>query len=133
MELAAAGAAQVLGPDHGVTKALVRAAQTMDKADLWRARLGPSIDTARAEVCNAAMKRVTAFAVLLVVLAAPAWAGWDEGIAAYDRGYYARVVKKLGRAVGTSSLWFESTAAGTWCRGLRIYSDPSRVGPIRDQ
>ena len=22
---------------------------------------------------------------------------------------------------------------GTWCRGLRIYSDPSRMGPIRDQ
>ena len=22
---------------------------------------------------------------------------------------------------------------GKWCRGLRIYSDPSRVGPIRDQ
>ena len=39
LELAAAGAAKVLGPDHGVTKALVRAAQTMDKADLWWARL----------------------------------------------------------------------------------------------
>ncbi len=39
LELAAAGAAQVLGPDHGVTKALVRAAQTMAKADLWHARL----------------------------------------------------------------------------------------------
>ncbi len=37
--LAAAGAAQVLGRDHGVTKALARAAITMDKADLWRARL----------------------------------------------------------------------------------------------
>ncbi len=39
LELAAAGAVQVLGPDHGVTKALARAAQTMDKADLWLARL----------------------------------------------------------------------------------------------
>ncbi len=29
----------MLGPDHGVTKALVRAAQTMDKSDLWWARL----------------------------------------------------------------------------------------------
>ena len=29
------------------------------------------------------MKRSAAFAVLLVVLAAPAWAGWDEGVAAY--------------------------------------------------
>ena len=39
LELAAAGAARVLGHDHGVTKTLVRAAQTMDKADLWWARL----------------------------------------------------------------------------------------------
>ncbi len=37
--LAAAGAAQVLGPDHGVTKALARASVTMAKADLWQARL----------------------------------------------------------------------------------------------
>ncbi len=39
LELAAAGAAQVLGPDHGATKALARASITMAKADLWRARL----------------------------------------------------------------------------------------------
>ncbi len=37
--LAAAGAAQVLGHDHGATKALAKAAVTMAKADLWRARL----------------------------------------------------------------------------------------------
>ena len=39
LELAAAGAAQVLGHDHGVTKALAKASITMAKADLWRARL----------------------------------------------------------------------------------------------
>ena len=39
LELAAAGAAQVLGPEHGVTKALAKASITMAKADLWRARL----------------------------------------------------------------------------------------------
>ncbi len=37
--LAAAGAAKVLGVDHGVTKALAKASITMDKADLWHARL----------------------------------------------------------------------------------------------
>ena len=36
LELATAGAARVLGPDHGVTKALARASLTMDKVDLWR-------------------------------------------------------------------------------------------------
>ncbi len=39
LELATADAAQVLGPDHGATKALARASITMAKADLWRARL----------------------------------------------------------------------------------------------
>ncbi len=39
LELAAAGAAQVLGPDHGVTKALAKASITMSPADLWQARL----------------------------------------------------------------------------------------------
>ncbi len=39
LELATAGAAKVLGADHGVTRALARASITMAKADLWRARL----------------------------------------------------------------------------------------------
>jgi hypothetical protein len=39
LELAATSAAKVLGYDHGVTKALARAAQTMEKVALWKARL----------------------------------------------------------------------------------------------
>ncbi len=39
MELATAGAAKVLGPDHSVTRALARASITMAKVDLWHARL----------------------------------------------------------------------------------------------
>ncbi len=37
--LAAAGAAKVLGPRHSATKAFAKAAATMDRVDLWRARL----------------------------------------------------------------------------------------------
>ncbi len=37
--MAAAGAAKVLGPHHSATRAFARAAITMAKADLWRARL----------------------------------------------------------------------------------------------
>ncbi len=59
-----------------------------------RRQTGRAIDTGRADVCNAAMKRVTAFAVLLVVLAAPAWAGFDEGLAAYNRGDYATALRE---------------------------------------
>ena len=36
---APAGAAKVLGVDHGATKALAKAAITMATADLWKARL----------------------------------------------------------------------------------------------
>ena len=39
LELAAAGAAQVLGPEHSVTRALAKASITMATADLWKARL----------------------------------------------------------------------------------------------
>ncbi len=47
LELAAAGAAQVLGLDHSATMALARAAVTMAKVDLWHARL--AIKTLRAD------------------------------------------------------------------------------------
>ncbi len=36
LELATAGAAKVLGHDHGVTQALAKASITMTKVDLWR-------------------------------------------------------------------------------------------------
>ncbi len=41
------------------------------------------------------MKRVTAFAALLVVLAAPAWAGLVEGWAALERGDYATALREF--------------------------------------
>ncbi len=43
LELATAGAAKALGPDHGVTKALAKASITLAKADIWNARLGLKI------------------------------------------------------------------------------------------
>ena len=39
LELAAAGAAWTLGPDHSATKALTKASITMGRVDLWHARL----------------------------------------------------------------------------------------------
>ncbi len=39
LELAAAGAAKVLGARHSATRAFAKASITMGKADLWRARL----------------------------------------------------------------------------------------------
>ncbi len=40
------------------------------------------------------MKRILV-ALLLLTLAAPAWAGWDEGVAAYERGDYATAFREL--------------------------------------
>ena len=39
LELVEAGAATVLGPDHSATRAFAKAAATMDRVDLWHARL----------------------------------------------------------------------------------------------
>ncbi len=39
LELAAAGAAKVLGLEHGVTKALAKASITRAPADLWLAKM----------------------------------------------------------------------------------------------
>ena len=39
LELAAQGAAKVLGADHGVTMAFAKAADSMAPADLWLARI----------------------------------------------------------------------------------------------
>ncbi len=39
LELAAAGAAKVLGTDHSAARALTKASITMDRVDIWRARL----------------------------------------------------------------------------------------------
>ncbi len=52
----AAGAALVLGPDHGVTKALAKAAITMAKVDLWHARL--AVKTLRKDQREAIADRV---------------------------------------------------------------------------
>ncbi len=40
------------------------------------------------------MKRIIAIAVLMFDLAAPAWAGFDEGTAAYKRGDYATALRE---------------------------------------
>jgi hypothetical protein len=66
--LAAAGAAQVLGPDHGATKALAKAAVTMDRVALWHARLAVKTLTRdrREAIADRASGRAVIFRVLFV-------------------------------------------------------------------
>ncbi len=53
--LAAAGAAKVLGPDHSATRAFAKAAATMDRVDLWRARMAmKTLSKERREAITAA-------------------------------------------------------------------------------
>ena len=41
------------------------------------------------------MKRIALAAVLLVMLVGPAWAGFDEGVAAYVRGDYETAFREM--------------------------------------
>ncbi len=41
------------------------------------------------------MKRVISAVVVLIGLAAPAWAGFDEGVAAYERGDYETALREF--------------------------------------
>ena len=40
-------------------------------------------------------RRLILMVALVVGLAAPAWAGWDEGVAAYDRGDYETALREF--------------------------------------
>ena len=53
---------------------------------------GPAVRAAACKQSNKGMKRILA-ALLLLTLAAPAWAGWNEGVAAHKRGDYATETK----------------------------------------
>ena len=48
------------------------------------------------------MRRIIAVAVLLAALATPSWAGFDEGMAAYERGDYATALREF-RALAEQS------------------------------
>ena len=41
------------------------------------------------------MNKIIAIAVLLIALAVPAWAGYDEGQAALNRGDYATALREF--------------------------------------
>ena len=41
------------------------------------------------------MKRLVITFAILIGLAAPAWAGFDEGLAAYHRGDYATALREM--------------------------------------
>ncbi len=69
------------------------------------------------------MKRVTAFAVLLVVLAAPAWAGWDEGVAAYERGDYATALREFRPLAEQGNAGAQSNLALMYRHGQGVPQD----------
>ena len=66
------------------------------------------------------MKRIATAVALLVSLTAPAWAGFDEGLAAYDRGDYATALREW-RPLGA-----QGNAAAQFFLGL-IYDNGQGV------
>ncbi len=83
------------------------------------------------------MKRILA-ALLLLTLAAPAWAGWDEGVAAYERGDYATALREFrpmaeqGNAKAKFNLGFMySNGQGVpqdYAEAVRWYRKPADQG-----
>ncbi len=61
------------------------------------------------------MKRIIVAAVLMFGLVAPAWAGFDEGMAAYNRGDYATALREW------SSLAEQGDANAQYNLGLMNY------------
>ena len=69
------------------------------------------------------MKRVTAFAVLLVVLAAPAWANGDKGIAAHKRGDYATALREWRPLAEQGDAGAQNNLGDTYRKGLGVPQD----------
>ncbi len=69
------------------------------------------------------MKRVTAFAVLLVVLAAPAWAGFDEGVAAYNRGDYLTALREWWPLADMGDAGVQSILGFMYTKGHGVTQD----------
>ncbi len=52
------------------------------------------LDVRAISACNGGMRRAIAIAVLMFGLAAPAWAGFDEGLEAYERLDYETALRE---------------------------------------
>ncbi len=73
------------------------------------------------------MKRVTAFAVLLVFLAAPAWAGVDEGLAAYNRGDYATALRVWRPLAGQGNALAQLNLGSMYAAGQGVPQDDAEA------
>jgi len=99
LELATAGAAKVLEPDHGATKALARASITMATVDLWRAFFLVRRSCFKGVVClnsrrEAKVKFFTGFVATVYLLGALGFGG-NHYSGHPEQGLFEAVVRGL--------------------------------------
>ncbi len=69
------------------------------------------------------MMRWAVSAVLLLMLAAPAWAGFDEGLAAVKRGDYATALRELRPLAEQGHANAQYNLAAMYAKGLGVAQD----------
>ncbi len=69
------------------------------------------------------MKRIALAVALLVSLAAPAWAGFDEGLAAYERGDYETAVREFKSLAEQGNALAQSILGGMYDEGQGVPQD----------
>ncbi len=71
--------------------------------------------------------RVVAIAILLSLLATPAWAGFAEGLAAYKRGDYATALREFRPLAEQGDATAQSVLGNIYGEGLGV----GRITPKR--
>ncbi len=69
------------------------------------------------------MKRVISAVVVLIGLAAPAWAGFDEGVAAYERGDYETALREFRVLAEQGDASAQYNLALMYAKGLGVPQD----------
>ncbi len=69
------------------------------------------------------MKRVVSAAIVLIGLATPAWADWDDGVAAYKRGDYATALRELLLPATQGNAWSQYSLGNMYANGDGVPQD----------
>ena len=74
------------------------------------------------------MKRLVLTIAILIGLAAPAWAGFAEGVAAYNRGDYATALREMRTLAEQGDAVAQYNLGLTYPKGHRGPPDYPRAG-----
>ena len=69
------------------------------------------------------MKRIISAMVVLIALAAPAWGGFDEGVAAYNRGDYATALREFQPLAELGDVYAQALLGIMYIKGQGVKQD----------